>query len=503
MNWKRYKSFEASVKRNEAYYIIGLDIGNDSSAIAFYNLADYAPESIDLSGGYGKPSIPTVMQYISETKEWVFGEYAVLNSGTGVTFLGLTERLGRFDYVDVAGRSFSVAAVLAMFLKEILGNVKSINPKAEIVGIVAAVPAYFNESAREEFLRAFKLAGYEKELIALVPDRECILAHYYRQLPDKEEHTLILDFGNRELRGGLYEIKPEGGGIVAVSLSSLFDDMVSMGAVNRDVTKLFESFIGDSTDAKQHIPAFTHQHKDMLFQKNIRSKPVKLYFNFAYPPTQHTLTSGEADMLIKPYAGRFNRFIRDVTEKNLRKIPVSKIDVVICVGGGFDMLWARDAVCNVFSKDRVRFGKNPKLTIAEGAAVIAARMLEVEGINLTLEDNHQLKADIGFADGENFLTLVERNGFWWQKHPAKLLLINEAVAGDVNLQLARRNAEGEGRILTTVKLDGLPERPKGVTRLEANVEFYSDEEFIVTMRDVGFGELFPKVEYVREFTVRV
>jgi len=46
---------------NNDHYMIGLDLGNDSSGIAFFNLADNAPESIDLSGGYGKQSMPTVV----------------------------------------------------------------------------------------------------------------------------------------------------------------------------------------------------------------------------------------------------------------------------------------------------------------------------------------------------------------------------------------------------------------------------------------------------------
>ena len=189
MYWKRYKSLPAAEKLNETYYIIGLDIGAESSAIAFYNLHENTPEPIDLSGGYGKPSIPTVMQYIAETKEWVFGEYAILNQGAGteITLQALTRRLGHFDYLDIDGKSVSAASILGLFIKEILASVRNINPRAEIVGIVAAVPAYLNEQAHEELKRAFKQAGYEKELIALVPDRECIFTHHYRNAPPKDE----------------------------------------------------------------------------------------------------------------------------------------------------------------------------------------------------------------------------------------------------------------------------------------------------------------------------
>ncbi|MCL2840586.1 MAG: DUF5716 family protein [Defluviitaleaceae bacterium] len=509
MNWKKYKALDPAEKRNEAYYVIGLDMGNDSSAIAFYNLADTAPESIDLSGGYGKPSIPTVMQYVPETKEWVVGEYAILNKGVGTVFSSLTERLGRFDYIDVDGRSLSVASVLAMFIKELLSNVKNINPRAEIVGIVVSVPAYFSKHAQEELHKVFKLAGYEKELIGFIPDRECVLAHKYRIPPEQEEHTLIIDFGSRELRGGLYHVKAEDNGIKATSISSVFDDEISMYALNNDISEMFTSFLEKGAVAdtilKEHIPAFTYQHKDILFQKNIRTKPIKLYYNFAYPPIQYTLTYDKVEEMVLPYAQRFNQFIKDVLEKNLydKKIPISNVNAVLCVGGGFDMLWAKEAVGNIFGKDKVRFFKNSKLINAEGAALIAAHILGLTNIKLTLEDNHQLTGDIGFANGDNFLTLVERNGFWWQKYPAKLILINQSVQGDFDLQLEERREDGKSKNLTTLHLDALPDRPKGVTRLEVRLNFISNSDLIITINDLGFGEIYPKTDYMREFLVKI
>jgi molecular chaperone DnaK (HSP70) len=504
MNWKKFKTLPDEQKKNEAYYVIGLDVGNDSSAIAFYNFAENTAETIDLSGGYGKPSIPTVLQYIPETKEWVFGEYAILNGGVGTIFSSLLARMGQFDYLDIDGRSLSVAAVFALFLKEILSGVKSINPKAEIVGIVASVPAYFSVQAHGEFTRVFKLAGYEKELIALVPDRECVLAHHYRTPPEKHENALLIDLGNRELRGGLYGVTSDGVKINAVSQSSVFDSEISMAALNADVCALFSSFL-PALDDMTGIHAFTHQHKDILFQKNIRQKPQKLYFNFVYPPVQHTLTNEQAEKLIEPYAARFSRFIQNVLEKNLseEKIAPTQVDAVLCVGGGFEMLWAKEAVTSVFPKERVRFYKNPKMITAEGAALIAARELGITGTPFSLEDKHQLTNDIGLSDGENFLTLVERNGFWWQKHPSKLILVNSPINGEIELQLAELSPSGENRAITKMQLDGLPIRPKGVTRIEVCINFHSNTEITLKINDKGFGDLFPATDYTREFLIKI
>jgi molecular chaperone DnaK (HSP70) len=517
MHWKLYKNLPVNQKKDESFYIIGLDIGNDSSGIAFYNIMENIPETIDLSGGYGKPSIPTVMQYIAETREWVYGEYAILNRGVGteVTLNDLIQRLGSFDYIDVADKPMSVVSVLAFFLKEILSSVRNINPKAEIVGIVAAIPAYFSEQAQAELIRAFKAAGYERELIALVPDRECVFTHYYARYTPREERALLFDYGSREVRGGLYHVMPQGDTIAVKSISSLFDDTIGTFSIVGDVCDLFESFLLAQQSVKQlskqmteQVYAFVYQHKDMLFQKAIRAKAVKLYFNFAYPPFQQSLNYEDAAKLVKPYHLQFNRFMRDVLQKNLyeEEIRPQDISAVLCVGGGFEMLWAREAVGDMFTKAQVRFHKNAKLITAEGAALVAARRLGLtEGPTVQVEDKHQLTMDIGLSDGKEFLPLVERNAFWWQRHPDKLVLVNKALdePDDLRLHLTRRTASGEVHPLSEFGLTGLQKRPKGTTRLGIGLEFASNVDMTVKVRDAGFGELFPRSEYEEEFSVRL
>jgi len=524
MYWKTYKNLTPAQKRDEIYYIIGLDVGNDSTGIAFFNVAMGEAEAIDLSGGYGKPSIPTVVQYIEETREWVFGEYAILNRGVGseLTLSDLVRRLGDFDYIDIAGKPMAVANILALFLKEILGSVRNINPKAEIVGIVSAVPAYFGDAARQELTRAFAAAGYEKELIALVSDRACVFAHHYgisRHAPD--EYILMLDYGAREVRGGLYHAMPDGDALGLNCISSLFDDTIGTDSMVNDVQDLFASFLPEANVEKnlskqtvEQITAFTHQNKDMLFQKNIRTKPVQLYFNFAYPPFRKTLTNVDVTNLSRPYATQFERFIRDVLQKNLygQTIRPTDISAVLCVGGGFEMLWTREVVTELFTKSQVRFQKNAKLVTAEGAALIAAQRLDMlDASSITFEDRHQLDFDIGLHEGGNFLPLVERNSFWWQKHADKLVLINAAI-GDCNnevqrnpetlhLQLATRTRVGDIHPLIEVALPGLPKRPKGTTRLGIGLDFSSNAEATLTVRDVGFGELFPPFDFYEEFEV--
>ena len=551
MNWKQYKTLPEKEKRDETYYIIGLDIGNDSSCIAFYNIAEGEPEIIDLSGGYGHPTIPTVMQYIADTKEWVFGEYAILNRGIDreITIKNLIERLGNSEYIDIDNRPISIVSLLGMYIKELLSSVKNINPKAEIAGIVASVPSYFSVQAREELTRAFKSAGYEKELIGLISDRECVFAyHYHSYQPQKSDEinlgakNLLIDYGAREVRGGIYIAEPiksersglferlkgkgRKTGIILRSLSSFFDNAIGTQKVQEEVKELFTNYYVANSAPHTHIRenpgsnlnsnldssvqdqlmAFTYQHKDILFQKGIRSKPAKLYFNFTFPPFQQTVKPEEAEKLIEPFRMGFNQFIYQVLEKNLsEKVTIKDIDVVICIGGGFEMLWVREAVGELFPQDKLHMYKNSKTIAAMGAAVTAAQLLEIaDGQPVSVEDRHQLPVDIGLTVGDNrFVPLAECNSFWWQQHPVRLFIINSSVDGKIPFNIISRSPEGKVKTLSNAQLTGLPERPKGTTRLSVHLKFLSDSEAMATVEDCGFGEIFPKTEYEQKIMVKL
>ena len=519
MHWKRYKELPANQKYDETYYILGLDIGNNSTGLSFYNLFENVSEPIDPSGGYGKPSIPTVMQYIAETKEWVFGEYALLNQGAGteVTLQALTKRLGQMEYLEIDGKPMSVAALLGLFIRDLLASVRNINPRAEIVGIVGAVPVYLSEAAHDELIRAFKLAGYEKELIALVPSRECVLTHYYHNLPGETRNVLLLDYGSQEVRGGVYSIQQN----IALSLSSMFDESIGTAKVDEDVYALFESYYhaaeGHTVESNVgQLEAFVYQYKDILFQKNIRTKPAKLYFNFVYPPFQETITSATAEALVMPYRKGFSQFIRNTLKtlqpaklsttslsSNTKQLSPQGIDAVICVGGGFEMLWARETVQDIFSPSQILIHKNAKLVIAEGAALIAASILGVSSASHTIvEDSHRLVIDIGFGTDDMFLPLVEQGSFWWQQQEPKLVLVNSPVEGTLSLPLVGRASTGETNIITSCNLS-LPARPKGTTRLKISVNFSSNTDLTLNIEDIGFGELYPKIDYVKDFTVQL
>ena len=107
MSWKLFKKQLSSKELDdETRFILGIDIGTRATKIAIWNVNRKQAELIDMSGGYGNPSIPTVMQYIPENKEWVFGEYALLNKRDfdDITINNIISKLGTKELIEISGK---------------------------------------------------------------------------------------------------------------------------------------------------------------------------------------------------------------------------------------------------------------------------------------------------------------------------------------------------------------------------------------------------------------
>lgn len=521
MSWKIFRNLFKNEKPEESHFFIGIDLGNATSSIAYFDVHRQVSEIIDISGGYSKPSIPTVMQYITESKEWVFGEYAILNTGSSIdiTITNLIEKLGKKEYIEIDNKPISLVTIVSIFLKELIGNCKNLNPNAQVAGIVIATSSYLSNSAKEELLLALKLAGYEKYLIEFVSDRQCVLSRYYFNKDIKKEKILLLDFGSRELRGGVYQIEPNITTNKVKSLSSLFDEKLGTNEIDILVQSLFSKKYSEHTNVhknkfttmiNQQINSFAYQQKDFLFQKNISIKPIKIYYNFVHPPFQQTLTNQNIQELMSDFYSKFSDFILDVLSKNVdANYKVQKpidIDTVICTGGGFEMLWARSLIKDIFRKSNVCFYKNSKGIIAEGASIVTAEKLGViKGKSFTIEDNHQLNFDIGIKitkeKKERFIPLIERNSFWWQNHLEKIIILNEEIEKSFNLNIFSRNINGEVKLLKTLILNDLPKRPIGTMKVKLKMHFNNNSQLSFIVKDSGFGEIFKKTDYTKEFIV--
>jgi len=485
MDWKKYRDYFAHNKIDEEYFLLGIDLGSSSSAIAYFDTIRKNGEVVDISGGYGKASAPTMMQHVAETDELIFGEYAILNAnGTDALMTDFVARLGSGDNTDMA----------AAYLTELISNCRSINPKAQIAGIVAAAPDFIGASAKNAIVDVFKKAGYEKALIALVDEREAYLSHFlYNQPSPFVGRVILLDFGARGMRGGVYDID----GANAACVYSALDENLSTSALDAAICNLFTDYYCanrktslDKLNLNEmaQLRTFAYQHKDMALRTQDLGKPARLYYNFPYPPFSQNLLVDDVAAIVRPMEALMTDFVKQFCDK----APTFNGDTtLICAGGGFEMPWAKSCINAVFGGD-VMFYKNSKAILAEGASIMAAAKMKVTAFSpLTITDTHKMPCDVGInvSDGREtkFFPIIEKGSWLWQK-PASAYVILKDDSREIEI-LSRIG--GEEKQIGRMSLDGLPTRPPGTTKLAISIKPDSISKYHVTIRDLGFGELFP------------
>lgn len=522
MNWKILKKEILKSGDNfndESKFILGIDIGNSTSTISYWNMNLKGPQLIDISGGYGNPSMPTVIQYIPTNKEWVFGEYALLNRGDleSITFNNLVDRLGTKEFLEIEDKPISIPQLLGRYIKALVENCLNIDPNAEIAGMIVAVPTYISEPAKEELQRAISIAGFEKEFIGFVSARECAIKYYYYQENTSEsEKIVMLDYGGRELRGGVFDIVSQKDTLNITALSSIIDNKLCTQNVDNEVKNLFISYycrqtethieyINEATMAQ--LEAFAYQNRNILFQNTGRT--IKVYFNFAFPAFQKSISPKEVSDFIAPLQQRFESFLNSVCTKVITKpINPSQISKVICLGGGFEMKWTKEAVEKIFPASKIVTMKSSKGIISQGACIAAAIELGlITNRNYNIKDFNIINYDIGLKavtdKKEQFIALIEKGSFWWQKHTEKIFILNCEINDNTYLKIYSRNEFGEESTLAKVELSDLPQRPKRTTRLKIGIDFKMYNVISVNIKDCGFGEFFKATDFEKSAEIKI
>ncbi len=521
MNWKKLK--KEILKSGDTFYdeskfILGIDIGNSTSTISYWNMNLKESQLIDISGGYGNPSMPTVIQYIPTNKEWVFGEYALLNKGDleNITFDDLVDRLGTKELLEVEGKLISVPSLLSKYIKALIENCLNINPNAEIAAIVAAVPTYMSQTAKEELQTAIYKAGFKEEFIGFITARECAIKYYYQNEEAKSEKIVMLDYGGRELRGGVFSIINQNDTLNIDALSSIIDENLCTQNIDNEVKNLFIGYycrqtginakdIDETTMAQ--LEAFAYQNKNILFQNNTRA--IKVYFNFAFPAFQKSISPEEIANFISPLKRKFELFLNSVCTKVISK-PINPLHIgkVICLGGGFEMKWTKETVEKVFPNSKIITMKNSKGIVCQGACIAAAIEVGlIKNKSYNIKDFNVINYDIGLKavtdKKEQFIALIEKGSFWWQKHTEKIFILNCEINDDTYLKIYSRNEIGEENILAQVELSDLPKRPKKTTKLKISINFKLYNVININIKDCGLGEFFKATDFEKNIEIKI
>ena len=494
---------------NENNFIIGIDLGNFSSTVSYYDFNQKKLDIIDASGGYGKISIPTVVSYSLDSSDWIFGEYAILNKGFGndIIFENIVENLGKDFYYFINDEKIKTAFILSKFLLFLLENIKNINPNGKITGIVLSISSIFSEKLIDEINEAFKLAQLDKQLIKIVTDKECLLKKYIFDNKLENDKIFIIDYSNRQLRLYIYEIGKNGN---LKCIKTAFKNELGQHKIY-NITKdlIIEKFLGETgkfhitPQEEKNLDIFAYQHFDYIFQKaNISD--VNLYYNFHYPPFKKIITKEEIFNIILYFEQEinlfFNKFFKDINilEKDIKNL--------ILTGGGIEIDFIHKFIKSRFSLNQ-NFKGNSKRLISDGACIIACQEKGILPKNyIEIEELNKLKNNIGIFINNNFkdefFPLIYKNTFILQENKKQIFNLDKLKNLDFNIY---KEENGNYIPIKNIKIN-LPENLKRdikTIRFIMEMQFIKENEILFTIEDFGFGDIFPKTDFKKEFLINI
>ena len=164
------------------------------------------------------------------------------------------------------------------------------------------------------------------------------------------------------------------------------------------------------------------------------------------------------------------------------------ITTVYLVGEGFETGWMKQSLQLLCQGRRVFLGKN---LFSKGACFAAMRMDDTKPQQFVYIGEHEMKCNVSLKVYErgnlSFFTLVTAGVPWYEAKGNCEVVIDGTPSIDFWIQQPNSR---EARI-ETVTLSALPERENRTTRMIIDAVPRSDHDVLVTLTDVGLGELVP------------
>ncbi len=522
MNREEYKQKIAELgKLPEDWYVLGLDLGTTNSVISYWDAANGRPEPIDISNGFGKIPMPSVIQYRrdeDETQgEWVIGEEAFrsMKIYPETTIRSIKRKMGTDEAILIDGTEYLPEELSAKILTELTEHCRSLNPKAEIAGLVVSVPYDFDDSAKKATMRACELAGLSDKLICLIEEpKAAALAYNFRHQLEQGEKILVFDFGGGTLDITVFHVSEKDARQIKLQVISEGGEAYHGGDnIDEILQEQCYKFIYQKSGQQKEDIAIENQVEIMLRAAETKErlsglKSFRIPFTFCVPPFVEQITREAFEELIRPFAEKTRKLVlKTLREAYKGCLSPGDIDRVLLEGGSSQMPWVRDMLIEIFNDEsKIYSSERPALDISIGATYYAAMKMgllsqpDISSEKLSVEFEVSVPHDIGLevlnGDKPAFFTMIRRGTPYVLAKKSHIFTLSGDTAQDMtslSLKLMERIHKEDSiencKLIGEVEIIGLPDRPSGKTKL--NVTLLVEEEGGLVkgmVEDMGFGD---------------
>jgi len=535
MNWEEYRK-EIEVKGGavpEDWYILGIDLGTTNSVISYWDDSAKKPEPIDTSNGFGKIPLPSVVQYRPEDGgegEWVVGEEAhrSFKIYPETTIRSIKRKMGTNETVEVGGKQYLPEEVSAKILRDLVDYCTSLNPKAEIAGLVVSVPYDFDDAAKKATMRACEIAGLSDKLICLMEEpKAAALAYNFRRELAQDEKILVFDFGGGTLDITLFHVVEKNEGKIVLQVISEggeahhggdnIDEMILARCLSLIEEKIGQTAADISPENAAELILRSREAKERL--SGVKS--FRIPFTFCIPPFVEQITREQFEELIFDFIEKTRKLVQKaLREAYTGAVYPDSIDRVLLEGGSSQMPWIKDMLIEIFNDEsKVYTSERPALDISLGATYYAAMKMgllaspdmEAQGLGVNVEFEVTVPHDIGLeiqsGSRKSFFPMIRRGtpyALAKKSHVFTLSGVQPEDMTQLDLKILERIDKDDKiddcKLIGEVAIRGLPQRPSGKTRLKVTL-LVEEEGGLVkgAVEDMGFGEEFAPSGYNEVF----
>ena len=532
MKWTEYKKqIEENKSLSEDYYILGIDLGTTNSIISYWDIINEKPEPIDISNGFGKIPMPSVVQYRKDDEgesEWVIGEEAFrsMKIYPETTIRSIKREMGTNEIVEIDGKEYLPEEISAKILTELVEHCKSLNPKAEIAGLVVSVPYDFDDAAKKATMKACELAGISEKLICLIEEpKAAALAYNFRHQLNQDEKIMVFDFGGGTLDITLFNVLEKDDKHIKLQVISE-GGKAYHGGDNVDEYILNKCFDFIEEKANQKREDLSPENMVELICRARESKErlsgVKAFripFTFCIPPFVEQMTREDLENIINPFIEETRKLVlKALREVYTGALTPDDIDRVLLEGGSSQMPWVKDMLIGIFNNEsKIYTSERPALDISLGATYYAAMKMgllsspDIESEKMSIEFEVTVPHDIGLEIENNgtksFYTMIRRGTPYALAKKEQIFTLSGSTKEDMtsfSLKIMERiNKEDtieKCKLIGEVLIKDLPERPSGKTRLNITLQVEEEGGLVKgSVTDMGYGTEYEPSGYSEDF----